>query len=420
MKTCAIVGFGCAGYHAAKALRQCDPTCRIDVYSDTDAAPANPMLTTYYVAGKIGREALFPFGDKESVVRELGVELFESTPVRRVDARELTVELSDGTCRRYDDIIIATGSYPLVPPIPGMPEKGVFVMRTPQDADRLLEAVRGGISSAMVIGASWVGIKVVEALRAHHVPATLADMAPRIFPTATMPQTAQAIHEHLEELGVGLLFGRGIASMREEEDGIVSVFTDGTQVKTDIVALCLGMRPAVACVDPEQVELGRGIRVDSRMATSAPHVYAAGDCCEAAEVLTGQYLPVNLWANAVQQGRIAGHNAAGRPDFFQGNFIHNITHFLDMDFIGLGDNRAQGEHLSYRSPDGWQMEMILREGTPACINILENRRSSGPLKAALLKRLASPGCRLDRDMVVALHEAGLPDYVIEKIGGKIS
>ena len=413
----AVIGFGCAGYHAAKALRERAPDSRIDVYSDTGEAPANPMLTTYYVAGKIGREAQFPLGAREDIVRALGLRLFIHTPVKRVWARDCGVELEDGRREVYDAIVLATGSQALVPPIPGRPEQDVFVMRTPADADRLLARIGQGVSSALVIGASWVGVKVAEALYAHSVPTVIADMAPRIFPTAVLPGPAEIIRARLDKLGVGLKLGCGIQAMRREADGIVSVFQDGSEFKSEIVALCLGVRPAVGCLDKDEVAIGRGIRVNRRMETSAPRIYAAGDCCEAQEVATGQVMPVSLWANAVLQGRIAGCNAAGGREEYQGNFIHNVTHFLGMDFIGLGDNRAQGEALAYVSPEGWRLDMVCREGRPVCVNLLDNHGLSGPLKALLLKQLSGPPGRLGTEAAATLSAAGLPEHIIEILEG---
>nr|WP_325222090.1 NAD(P)/FAD-dependent oxidoreductase [uncultured Oscillibacter sp.] len=414
----AIIGFGCAGYHAAKALRERRPECRIDVYSNTDDPPTNPMLTTYYIKGKIPREQQFPLGSKEDILRELRIGLHCSAPVKRFHARDLSVELEDGRRIPYDGIVLASGSHPLVPPIPGCPQKDVHVMRTVADADKLLSRIRQGVSSALVIGASWVGIKVVEALHAHGVPTVLADMAPRIFPTASLPETAEIIHAHLEkDLGVGLKFGSGIQAMRQEEDGIVTIFQDGSEIKTEIAALCLGLRPTVEYLDPGEIKLGRGVLVNRRMETSVPRVYAAGDCCEAEELISKQPMSVNLWANAGIQGRIAGCNLADSREEFQGNFIHNITHFLDMDFIGAGDNRAQGEHLSYAAPEGWRLEIVSRDGRPLCVNILDNYKLSGPVKAALLKSVVGSS-ELGAEAAAALRKAGLLDEFIAKmIGG---
>ena len=419
MRRTAIIGFGGGGYHAAKALRQADPSVEIDVYTDTGEAPANPMLTTYYVAGRIPRSAVTPFGPAEKIAQELRLNLHAGERVQKLRAKERTVVLSDGSARSYDDIVIATGSHPLVPPIQGLPadRAGIYVMRTLADADRLLEKIQSGLSSALVIGASWVGIKVLEALHAHGVPTVLADMAPRIFSTATLPPVAEKIHRHLEGLGIGLKFGSGISSICPDGEGLVSTFSDGAQIRSEIVALCMGLRPTVDIVDPAEFEMGRGLRVDLGMRTSVPHIYAVGDCCEAYEMITRQPMSVNLWANAFVQGEVAGRNIAGIPSEFQGNFIHNITHFLDMDFIGLGDNRTQGDLVSYTHPrEGWEFYAVLTGRGIECINILDNRRACGPAKAALIKRLKAPGEDIGPAARLALLDSGLPEAIIAEIG----
>lgn len=418
MKRYAIVGFGCAGYHAAKNLREGCVECEIDVYSNTADAPANPMLTTYYVAGKISRENMFPFGSKERIVKELGIRLHENCPVARIDPSELTITLEDGSREKFDDILIATGSHPAAPPIPGMPEKGIYVMRTPQDADALLSAIHEGIGSALVIGASWVGIKVVEALYAHHVPATLADMVPYIFPTASFPETAQRIQTYLERLGIGLMFGYGISSMEETEDGIISRFADGSSIKTSIVVLCMGMRSCVSCIEPGTLEMGRGIRVDRHMRTSASHLYAVGDCCETREIISGSYMCVNLWANSGLQGRIAARNILGYDDEFPGCLVHNITHFLDWDFIGLGDPKLAGEAVEFDGGEnGSYVKAVISGGKLRCVNILGNYRASGSLKSWLLRQQERPGEPMPAAIRANLLREGISAEFISLIGG---
>lgn len=418
MKRFAIVGFGCAGYHAAKALREYCPGCRIDVYSDTDTAPANPMLTTYYVAGRISRQEMFPFGSKEEVIKELDINFYENMPVVKVSVKERSVFLLDGSTRTYDDIVLASGSYPVVPPIPGLPKKGIYVMRTVQDADSLLESIEGGISSALVIGASWVGIKVIEALHAHQVPSTLADLAPYIFSTAALPEVAEIIHSRLRELGIKLMFGHGIASMRGETDGIVSTFDDGSEVKSQIVVLCMGLRPAVGYLKDEDIAMGRGVQVNTHMCSSVPHIYAVGDCCETREILSGAYTPVYLWANAAVQGRIAGRNIAGYPDEYEGCFVHNITHFLNMDFIGLGNPRLSGETVEFGNVEtGNYARVIIQDGKMQCANILGNYRVSGFLKSWFLRQREQPGTKMPDVLRANLLREGLDETFISLIGG---
>lgn len=417
MKRYAIIGFGCAGYYAAKTLRKLQPECWIDVYSDTDKAPSNPMLTTYYTAGRIPWGNLFPFGERQEVMKELKVNSFIHSAVQKVCASERSVT-ADGQKQRYDDIVLASGAAALIPPIAGLPQKGVYVMRTPEDAQKLLDAAGSGIRSALVIGASWVGIKVVEALRAHNISSVLADMASYIFPTVCLPEAAVYIHDRVRRLGIQLKFGSGIVSMREDEDGIVSVFADADEVKTDIVVLCMGVRPSVAYLDPGEVGIGRGIRVDCHMRTNVEHIYAAGDCCETREIMSGDYMPVNLWANAVVQGQIAGKNIAGYPEEFRGAFAHNITHFLDMDFIGLGNPRLSGETVEFGETEtGNYVRVIIKDGKLRCANILGNYRVSGFFKHWFVWQQEHPEGGIPLWLRAGLLREGISEEFITLMGG---
>jgi len=198
MKTIAIIGFGCAGYSAALAARRAMPDAVIHIYSDTEEAPYNPMLTTYYVSGKIDEKAMFPMGDLEAVSRELGAEIFCSSPVKQLRAADMEIVLSDGSARRYDDIVIASGASAVVPPIGPLPEKGIYTMRTASDARRLEKALDGSVGSTVVVGAQMVGIKLVELLTKRGIKTTLADMAPQMFPASAYPSVAEIIAKRLD------------------------------------------------------------------------------------------------------------------------------------------------------------------------------------------------------------------------------
>jgi len=419
MRRCAIVGFGCAGYYAAKTLRENCPDCEIDVYSDTDSPLENPILTTYYVADRIPRQEVFPFGSLEDAVKELRIHFFSEQPVTGLSGAKREIVLKDGSRHGYDDIILASGSSPLVPPIQGMPREGIYVMRTLRDADCLLQAVKDGLRSVLVIGASWVGIKVVEALHAHKVDITLADMAPYIFATAAFPQSAEIVQAYLKEQGVHMLFGAGITSMEKTPDGIVSVFGDGTRIETQAVALCMGIRPNISYVDREEFRVGRGIQVDGHMQTSVPHIYAAGDCCEAYEIVAGKDMNVSIWANAVEQAQIAARNVLGIEDSFRGSFAHNITHAMGFDFIGMGDPRLPGEVIETGSGAiDHYFRATVKDGQLQCVNILGDYRLSGSLKNWFVMQREEPGRKMPKIIRANLLREGLSEEIVRKMGGE--
>ena len=189
----AIIGFGCAGYYGAKAIRENDKNSEIVVFSEHLAAPYNPMLTTYYVAGKIPYEAQFPFGNMDKVKTELNLTVHTGTKVEKVCA-DKTVHLADGSVQVFDKILIATGARAFAPQIDGLAKEDAFYMRTLDDAVKLRTALETNTyKSALVVGASMVGIKVVELLNKAGIETTLADMADRIFPLAAYENVSREI-----------------------------------------------------------------------------------------------------------------------------------------------------------------------------------------------------------------------------------
>lgn len=414
MGSIAILGFGCAGYHAAHTLRAGGYSGGIDVYSDTAQAPYNPMLTTYYVSETISRDGMYPFGSLDSIRDSLDLNIFTDHPVTHLHAGERVVETASGRSRPYDDVIIATGASASVPPFARTLKQNAYTMRTADDA-RALEArlSAGGVKSAVVVGGQMVGIKVVELLWKRGVQTLLVDMAPRIFPVSACEDVSRVLQARLDALGIRQRYSCPLSGVEETAGGIRALFADGSSEDADIIVFCAGIRANTAFLDGEGLVQERLLLTDPHMRTAAPHVYACGDCCAAADIQTGKSISIGLWANAAMQGRVAALNILGRSAEYQGNLIHNITHFMDMDFISIGDCNAQGRHITW-SGRGWQAEAILdADGKPACINILDNANVSGPLKALLIKRFRSPGAPLSPAAQLQLTKYGLPREVIQ-------
>ena len=411
----AIIGFGTAGYHAAQAIRERDKAGGIVVYSDTGLAPYNPMLTTYYIFGKLPRSGLFPFGPLEGIADRLGL-AFRHERVVKVRARDLTVE-TEGGAERFDKILIATGATAFAPPVKGLARSDAFLMRTVDDAQRLKDRLDwGDVKSAVVVGASMAGIKVVEVLEKYGVQVCLADLAPHIFPLAAYPEVSAAIERRVARRGIDLRFGATIDHMEVREGKNTAVMTDGAVVPADLVSLCIGTRAATQVVQGE-VEVGRGILIDERMETSVPGVYAAGDCAQGANLESGERQIIGLWANANRQGAAAGANMAGGEARFEGNILHNITHFMGMDFIGFGDNRIQGELLEQGSldGDGLYVRAVIAGGKVAGANILDSCRISGILKNYMLRLFTGEGGGVPDYQRAMLLQAGLTAGFIDRM-----
>ncbi|MEG0765604.1 MAG: FAD-dependent oxidoreductase, partial [Pseudoflavonifractor sp.] len=231
---------------------------------------------------------------------------------------------------------------------------------------------------------------------------------------------SEMIETRVKALGIHLAFGQALTGAEKIPGGYRIAFADGSSLETELLVLNIGTRAATGILDPAQVKIDRGIVVNQRMQTSCPNLYAAGDCCQGNNLQSGETQIIGLWANAGMQGRVAGRNMAGVGDETDGNILHNITHFLDMDFIGLGDNRATGEIYRYQSPDkGFYLQAVLKNGKPVGFNVLDNYGISGILKAHLTKLLRGENEGFTPMQRGQLLRYGVEDTFIDYLEGQI-
>lgn len=420
MKRLAIVGFGGAGYNAAKAARSVSPDEEIDVYTDTDVGPYNPMLTTYYVKNAIAYDTLFPFGALEEIAQSLRLNIHTGCPVTGLLAQERAVELANGTRRRYDSILLSTGASALMPPIPGIDLPGVLKMRTAADARLLKERIEtGGLKDALVVGASWVGIKVIEDFYEKGIACTLVDGAKWIFPVAAFRETAQRIQADLDRKSVRQAYGQMLERIEREPDGrLAACMKGGERFSADTVVVCIGIRPNVGFLKGSGLEIGRAVRVDRKQQTNIPGIYAAGDCCEGFEMQSGTYKHVGVWANAQNQGRVAGINMAGGNEEFSSNLLLNLAHYLHVDFLSIGDitTCCPGDEVYEYEDDYYYIRGVKKGKDIKCINIFGPPESNGILRSGFVKSLQHEQTFSDYG-VAALQAAGYPDSFIKFLGG---
>lgn len=420
MKRIAIVGFGGAGYNAAKAVRGMSPDAEIDVYTDIDAGPYNPMLTTYYVKNAIEYDTLFPFGSLEEIAQSLRLNIHSSCPVTGLSAQERMIELTNGTRRQYDSILLSTGASALMPPIPGIDLPGVLKMRTAADARLLKERMEtGGLKDALVVGASWVGIKVIEDFYEKGIACTLVDGAEWIFPVAAFRETAQRIQADLDRKGVRQAYGQMLERIEREPDGrLAACMKGGERFSADTVVVCIGIRPNVGFLKDSGLEIGRAVRVDRKQQTNVPGIYAAGDCCEGFEMQSGTYKHVGVWANAQNQGRVAGINMAGGNEEFGSNLLLNLAHYLHVDFLSIGDitTCCPDDEVYEYEDDHYYIRGVKKGKDIKCINIFGPPESNGILRSGFVKSLQHEQTFSDYG-VAALQAAGYPDSFIKFLGG---
>ena len=382
-----LIGNGAASMEAIKGLRESNFEGQIHLISDSIWPSYNPMLTTYYVAGKIDFEDMFPFGYSMDFYNKYGVNVYFGSKVVELDAENKTIKSAAGQVWNYDKCLVASGASPALPPIMGINSKNVYTMRTIEDAIKLKEALKKNPKKALVVGASMVGIKVVELFDEAGLEVCLADLASCIFPIAAHKECARVIEQKLIKKGIELKLDAGLEGIEETKKGAIAYFTNGESVEADIIVVCVGVKANLDFIDKTQITIDKGILIDDYMRTNDSDVYAAGDVSQGTNLLTGKKEIIGLWTNARYQGRTAGRNIAGANETYKGNTLNNITHFMGMLFTGIGSLNAGDHHEIYNKENSY-VYLVWDDDKLVGVNMLGDSCSNiGMVKNALEKSL---------------------------------
>lgn len=408
-----IIGNGCAAVEACRGLREKGFTGDIRVFASGSLPSYNPMLTSYYAAGKIPYELLFPYGADNSVFDKYNATLQASSPISELNASAKTVTTASGEVCSFDQCLIASGASAFVPPFPGSGSPCVFTMRTVEDAVAVKKAMEGKPKKAVVVGASMVGIKLVELFWKAGVEVVLADMCERIFPLAAHPECSRRIEQRLTDMGIGLRFGAAISKVDDTASGITAHFGDGLPPEeADLLIMCIGVRSNLGFVNREEVNTAQGVLVNNRMQSSVPYIYAAGDAAQGMNILNGQQQVIGLWANARCQGYTAGCNMAGAAHEYAGEILHNITHFMGMDFVGLGDI-ADYDRFEMKEKGKNFAQVFYKDDKICGANFLDIFTEAGVFKHAIIKEALRGQSKAPSATMPQVHEMLLQKLLAE-------
>ncbi|ROR32381.1 NAD(P)/FAD-dependent oxidoreductase [Inmirania thermothiophila] len=299
-----IVGTGLAGYTLARELRKLDAeTPLVLVTADDGAFYSKPMLSNALAEGK-DADALV-LDTAEGMAAKLGARILTGTPVERLDPAARTVHTAAGPLR-YRDLVLAVGAVPIRPPMAGEGAGEVLSVNNRQDYARFRTRLEGARRVA-IIGPGLIGCEFAnDLLAAGRAPTVIG---PDPWPISTLlPEAAgRALARGLEAAGVRLLLGRTVPRVERADGGLRLQLDDGGGVEADLVLSAVGLRPDTRLAEAAGLEVGRGIRVDRFLRTSAPHVYALGDCAE----VEGRVLPFVM--PIMHGARALARTLAGEP-----------------------------------------------------------------------------------------------------------
>ncbi|MBP1770943.1 MAG: FAD-dependent pyridine nucleotide-disulfide oxidoreductase [Holophagaceae bacterium] len=328
-----IIGSGPAGVVAAATLRKADPAADITLVCGEAEPPYSRMAIPYLLKGEIG-EAGTHLRKDEDHYRRLRIGLVRAR-ARAVDTAARRVALVAGGDLYYDRLLIATGSRPSHETIPGMDLPGVHSCWTLADARALLAKARPG-TRIVQMGAGFVGCIIMEGLLSRGVDLTILVRSGYMVRRMMNPTASGLIRRWCEAKGVKILTHTQPKELRSEGGALQVVLADGASLPADLYLSVVGVDPNLDFLQGSGIAVGQGILVDPSLQSSAPGVYAAGDVAESVDCLTGKRQLNAIQPNAVEQGRIAALNMAGRPVHFKGSFVFNVLTTLGLVSSSFG------------------------------------------------------------------------------------
>ena len=343
-KRIVIVGGVAGGASCAARCRRLDETAEILMLDRGPYVSFANCGLPYYVGDVIKDEAKLLVANPALFRDRFNIEVRTEHEVIAIDreAREIEVKdlATDQTYREaYDALVLSPGAAAVRPPLPGIDLPGIFVVRTVPDSRHIRAWINEkGAKSAVVVGGGFIGLEMAENLVRRGLSVTVVEMLDQVMPPLD-PEMAKPVQQHLEQHGVKVALGDGVAGFIESWDGRISVNTkSGAQHTGDIVILAIGVRPETALAKAAGLELGArgGIRVDERMQTNDPNIWAAGDAVEVRDTVTGEWTLIPLAGPANRQGRIAADGICGRDSNFRGVQGTAICGIFDLAVASTG------------------------------------------------------------------------------------
>ncbi len=336
-----ILGSGPAGMAAIETIREIDGgASQITLVSAEE--PYARMVLPYWVAGEIP-EAQVAIGDAASLER-LGVTGVFGKRAAALEPTERRLILDDGTTLPYDELLIATGSRAVKPPIEGLERPGVTCLWTREDArtaiERLGDDAKG--KKASLLGAGFIGFIILNALHKLGLELTVIEREDQVLPRMLDAQGAAIVEQWLTDRGVTIHTGMSLAKVGDGPDGRVAA---DDLVEADLLVVATGIAANTEWLKSSGIELSAdgGILVDARLRSSVPGVSAAGDCACGPDVLGFQRAVHPIQPTAVEHGRLAGTNMAGRDAVYHGSLLTNVLDVCGLHCVSTGLWRGEGD-----------------------------------------------------------------------------
>lgn len=360
-----IIGNSAAGIGALETLRKHDRVSPVTLISREDGPAYSRVLLPYYLRQRIGFRNLYI--KDNSYYEKLNIKVRFKQEVSKILSKQGQVELANGDRVNYDNLLIATGSKPFMPPIKNLSGAGVSNLWTINDAQNI-EGKLGPGKSALILGSGFISLMAAWAAVNRGVSVTVVELLPCIMPQVLDEHAAAIVQDKLAQYNVALKLGAVTEKIARNDDGTITVHLQNEPpFKKDLVIVGTGVRPSIGLLENnDAIETDKGILVNEYMQTNIENIYAAGDVAQGPTVFGEKHVLNPLWSTAVEQGKIAGANMAGEISRYNGSLNMNVVSFFGITVASMGrfnSNGSKSENIIITDKDGY-LKIVTENGVP--------------------------------------------------------
>lgn len=344
-KKTVIIGGVAGGATTAARLRRKDESMEIVLLERGEYISYANCGLPYHVGDVIKNRESLLLQTPEAMKKKFNIDVRVQNEAVKINPEDQTVTIKDLKKgieyeESYDYLVIATGSSPVVPPIPGIDGPDIYTLWTVPDTDRIKKVIEiKKPKTAAVIGGGFIGLEMAENLNRAGLQVSIVEMQDQVMAPLDF-EMAQLLHENIEMNGVSLLLGDGVASFEHKDGKTLITLNSGKELQTDMVLLSIGVRPNSELAGEAGLKLnGRGgILVDEMLRTSEENIYAVGDVTEVENYVLKEPAMIPLAGPANKQGRICADNIAGGQKKYKGTLGTSVAQVFDLTAAAAGVN----------------------------------------------------------------------------------
>jgi nitrite reductase (NADH) large subunit len=371
-----IVGNGIAGITAAKAIKESTPETRVSVFTDENNQ-YYPRPRLYDVlSGHVKPEDAVMFS--EDHYKNSGILIQLNKKASYIDTKNKKLLLDDKTKVSYDKLLLANGAHCFVPPIKGVNKKGVFTLRTINDALAINEFAKK-IKKSIIIGGGLLGLEFASALNKLGQQVTVVEMFSRLLPKQLDEKGATLLKKKVESRGIKIVLGAKITEVLGNSKVTAIMLENGKKVYGNLLLFSAGIRSNIGLALESGIKTNRGVIVDNQLRTSVDGIYASGDVAEFEEKVYG-IIPA-----AIEQAKIAATNIIGKePQRYTGTVVSNTLRVINIELTSIGivnpEDKKLEEIQEIDKQKGVYKKLVFDQGKIVGAIFLGNRKNVVPIK----------------------------------------